>query len=127
MFPGEEAAKAGVGLPNTGWAGDGDGEAKTEAGVEENEKGELDGGAVDELKTTGAAFMGAEDVACAPKENPVDGDEPKMEDVGACKLDPKGLDGALLELTELIAEDEAEELPPKLNTPEAPLDAEADA
>lgn len=121
MFPGEEAAKPGAGLPNTGWARVGAGEEKTDAGAEVNEKGELDGGAVDELKTTGAEFIGLEDVADAPKENPVAGDEPKIEDVGAGKLEPKALEGAVLELTELIAEDEAEELPPNLNTPEAPL------
>lgn len=120
MFPGEEAAKPGAGLPNTGWARVGVGEEKTDAGVEENEKGEFDG-AVDELKTTGAELFGAEDVADAPKENPVAGDEPKIEDEGACKLEPKALEGAVLELTELIAEDEAEELPPNLNTLEAPL------
>lgn len=34
-------------LPNTGWLRDGDGEEKTEAGAEENE-----------LKVTGAAFVG---------------------------------------------------------------------
>lgn len=118
MFPGEEAAKPGAGLPNTGWARVGAGEENTDAGAEVNEKGELDGGAVDELKTTGAEFIGAEDVADAPKENPVAGDEPKIEDVGAGKLEPKALEGAVLEL---IADDEAEELPPNLNTPEAPL------
>lgn len=63
---------------------------------------------------TGVAFSGAEDAADAPKENPVAGDEPKMEGVVACKLEPKGFERAL---SELIAVDEAEELPPKLKAP----------
>lgn len=81
-------------------------------------------GPEDELKTTGAALVEAEDDA--PKENPVDGDEvgkePKIEDLGLCQPEPKTFKGALFEpVTELIAEEEAEELPPILNMPDVAL------
>lgn len=51
---------------------------QTQAG---QEKGELHDGDVDELKSTRAAgFIGAEeDVAIAPKENPLAGDEPTIQ------------------------------------------------
>lgn len=55
----------------------------------------------------------------APKAKPVAGEEPKTEDFGVCQLEPKGLDGGAVSL--LIAGAEADELPPKLNTPEVPL------
>lgn len=105
---------------------DKDGEDKAEAEAVLNEKMGLDEAPVDELKTMDAAFVGAVDVEDAPNENPVDGDgevnvEPKIEDFGLCQLEPKMLEGAVLELTELAAEEEAEEIPPKLNIPELPL------
>lgn len=113
------------GLPNTGWGRDGNGEDKTEEEDVVNEKMGLEEGPDDELKTRGAALVEAEDDA--PKENPVDGDggvgmEPKIEDLGLCQLEPKTLEGALFELTKLIAEEEeAEGFPPELNMPEVPL------
>ncbi|PIN15337.1 hypothetical protein CDL12_12022 [Handroanthus impetiginosus] len=66
--PGDASKPA---LPNTGWVIGEDGEEKTEAEAAVTEK-RLD---EDELKTIGnAAFVGAEDVDDAPKENPADWD-----------------------------------------------------
>lgn len=127
MFPGETPNPLIGEVPNTGWLIDNDGEGKAEVEVETEPNGKLglDEAPV-ELKTMDAAFAGAADVEDAPKENPVDGDgevnvEPKIEDFGLCQLEPKMLEGAPLELTELVAEEEAEEIPPKVNIPEVPL------
>lgn len=96
-------------------------EADADALVKEKMGADAGGGApMDELKAMGAsAFVEAE------KENPVGGEaevdvEPKMGDFGLCQPEPKTLEGALLELRELLVL-EAEELPAKPNTPAVPL------
>lgn len=112
------------GAPNTGWLVGRDCEDDTDAEAVVNEKKELDKEPLDELKSIGAAvFVAPEDVEDAPIENPVDGDdvelETKIEVVGLCQLEPKTL-VAVFEMTVFTA-DEVEELPPKLNMPEAPV------
>ena len=92
--------KTGAELPNTGcvW------EEEAVAEAEVNEKPKPDEAPVEDPNTIGALL------ADAPKENKVDGDavlEPKIEGFGACQ-------GTPLELIELVSDDEAEVLAPKL-------------
>lgn len=105
-----------------GWVLGNDDKAEADALVKE--KMGADEAPMDELKA-----MGASAFVEAAKENPVGGEaevnvEPKIGDFGLCQPEPKTLEGALLELRELLVEEEAEELPPKPNTPEAPLPKE---
>lgn len=111
------------GAPNTGSLVGRDCKDDTGAEAVVNEKKELDEAPLDELKSMGAVFVTAEDMEDAPIENPVGCDnvelEPKIEVVGLCQLELKAL-AAVFEPIVFTA-DEVEELPPKLNIPEAPM------
>ena len=82
--------------------------AAVEADV--NEKTDPAEAPVEDPNTIGALLVAVAVMAGAPKENTVDGDavlEPKVEGFGACQVTP-------LELIELVFDDEAKVLAPKL-------------
>lgn len=96
-----------------------DGKDEVVEDAAENEKMGLGEAPVFDPKTIGEEFVVPNEDEDAPKENPVEEDEvlkvePKIGDFGACQLEPKELELAPPELTELASEEEAGLLAPKL-------------